>query len=93
MQYYVYILTNKTNKVLYIGVTNNLERRICEHKAGIVEGFTQKYNVKKLVYYETTTDVNVAIEREKSLKKWARVKKEFLIRQQNPYWRDLSENF
>ena len=93
MQYYVYILTNKGNRVLYVGVTNNLERRIHEHKAGIVEGFTQKYNVKKLVYYETTTDVNVAIEREKVLKKWARAKKEFLIRQQNPYWRDLSEDF
>lgn len=93
MQYYVYILTNKGNRVLYVGVTNNLERRIHEHKEKLVDGFTRKYNVDKLVYYETTSDVREAIEREKVLKKWARVKKEFLIEKCNPSWQDLSENF
>ena len=93
MQYYVYILTNKGNRVLYVGVTNNLERRIHEHKEKLIEGFTKKYNVDKLVYYEATTDVKAAIEREKVLKKWARAKKEFLIKQQNPFWQDLSEKF
>lgn len=90
MQYYVYILTNKSNKVLYIGVTNNLKRRIYEHKEKIFEGFTAKYNVDKLIYYELTGDIKVAIEREKILKKWARKKKEWLIEQHNPLWQDLS---
>ena len=67
-QYYVYILTNKTNEVLYIGVTNNLVRRIFEHKNKLVEGFTKKYNLSKLVYYEVTNDINSALEREKQLK-------------------------
>ena len=67
-QYYVYILTKKTNKVLYIGVTNNLVRRIFEHKNKLVEGFTKKYNLSKLVYYEVTNDINSALEREKQLK-------------------------
>ena len=67
-QYYVYILTNKTNKVLYIGVTNNLVRRIFEHKNKLVEGFTKKYNLSKLVYYEVTNDIYSALEREKQLK-------------------------
>ena len=66
-QYYVYILTNKSNKVLYIGVTNNLERRIFEHKNKLVDGFTKKYNLNKLVYYETTKNIDGAIEREKQL--------------------------
>ena len=66
--YYVYILTNQGNTVLYIGVTNNLERRIYEHKNKLIDGFTKRYNVNKLVYYETTTDVKAAIEREKTLK-------------------------
>ena len=93
MQYYVYILTNKSNRVLYIGVTNNLPRRVYEHKEGLIEGFTSKYNINKLVYYENTVDIKVAIEREKTLKKWARKKKEWLIEQYNPDWRDLSLDF
>lgn len=70
--YYVYILTNKTNKVLYIGVTNDLLRRVNEHKQKIVRGFTSKYNVNKLVYYEYTDDIWSALEREKQLKNWKR---------------------
>ncbi len=93
MQYYVYILANKTNTVLYVGVTNNLSRRIYEHKEKLIEGFTQKYNVDKLIYYEVTTDVNAAIAREKVLKKWSRKKKEWLIELNNPSWKDLSLEF
>ncbi len=89
--YYVYIITNKNNTVLYTGVTNNLERRMYEHKNKIVKGFTQKYNLYKLVYYETTTDVNIAIAREKSIKNLLRVKKESLINSMNPGWKDLME--
>ena len=91
MQYYVYIMTNKTNSTLYIGVTNNLKRRIYEHKEKLIDGFTKKYNITKLVYYEYTNDVKVAIEREKTLKKWARVKKCNLVELKNPNWLDLSE--
>jgi putative endonuclease len=69
-QYYIYIITNKSNKVIYIGVTNNLERRIFEHKNKLVEGFTKKYNLTKLVYYKATDDVESAIRREKQLKNW-----------------------
>ena len=71
-QYYVYILTNKTNKVLYIGVTNNLIRRMYEHKNKLVDGFTKKYNLMKLVHFETTTDIHSALVREKQLKNWHR---------------------
>jgi putative endonuclease len=71
-QYTIYIITNKSNKVIYIGVTNNLERRIIEHKNKLVEGFTKKYNLTKLVYYEATDDVESAIRREKQLKNWHR---------------------
>jgi putative endonuclease len=92
-QYYVYILTNKTNKVLYIGVTNNLVRRIFEHKNKSVEGFTKKYNLSKLVYYEVTNDIYSALEREKQLKNWHRDWKINLINNFNPVWADLSENF
>ena len=91
--YYVYILTNWNNRVMYIGVTNDLERRIYEHKNKIIEGFTKKYNVNKLVYYEQTTDVEAAIEREKQLKGWKREKKNNLVETINPEWRDLSEDF
>lgn len=87
--YYIYILSNKSNSTLYIGVTNNLERRIAEHRAGIVPGFTQKYNCTKLVYYEQYSDVNQAIEREKQLKKWSRAKKDSLIDMMNPERKDL----
>jgi len=88
-QYYVYILTNKNNKVLYIGVTNDLERRIFEHKNKLVEGFTKKYNLNKLIYYEMTEDINSAIEREKQLKNWHRDWKINLIKSFNPMWKDL----
>ncbi|HNV97447.1 MAG TPA: GIY-YIG nuclease family protein [bacterium] len=87
--YYVYILTNKTNKVLYIGVTNDLLRRVNEHKKKIVRGFTSKYNVNKLVYYEYTNDVWSALEREKQLKNWKRSWKIDLINSFNSEWRDL----
>ena len=90
--YYVYMLTNVTNSVLYIGVTNNLIRRIYEPKNKIVEGFTKKYNLFKLVYFETTADVVSAIEREKQLKKWSRIKKEKLINVFNPEWLDLYDS-
>ncbi len=89
--YYVYILSNWDDSVLYIGVTSNLPRRLYEHKSGLVEGFTKKYNVHKLVYFESTTDAYSAIAREKQLKKWRREKKNNLIAMQNPQWNDLSE--
>ena len=89
--YNVYILSNWNNHVLYIGVTNNLMRRLYEHKNDFVEGFTKKYRVHKLVYYEEYSDVKDAIQREKQLKKWNRIKKENLIQQLNPTWKDLSE--
>lgn len=76
---------------MYIGVTNNLVRRIYEHKIKLVEGFTEKYNVNKLVYYENTSDVEVAISREKQLKNWRKEKKIFLIEKFNPEWKDLYE--
>ena len=87
------ILSNLTNSTLYVGMTNNLIRRLDEHKSGVVEGFTKKYKVHKLVYFESTSDINSAIEREKQLKLWSRKKKEFLINLNNPTWRDLSEDF
>jgi len=92
-QYFVYILTNKSNKVLYIGVTNNLERRMYEHRNEMIDGFTKKYNLTKLVYFEETSDVKSAIEREKQLKNWHRDWKISLINQVNPNWDDLSEGF
>ena len=91
--YYVYILTNWNNKVMYIGVTSNLERRVYEHKHKIVEGFTQKYNVNKLVYFEETRDVLSAIEREKTIKKWRREKKNALVLKANEQWKDLSDGW
>ena len=92
-QYYVYILTNKSNNVLYIGVTNDLIRRIFEHKNKLVEGFTKKYNLRKLVYYEATDDIESAINREKQLKNWHRDWKINLVDQFNPDWKDLSDDF
>ena len=91
--YYVYILSNWNDSVLYIGVTNNLIRRLYEHKNHLVKGFTQKYNVHKLVYYEVTGDVRVALEREKQLKGWTRIKKNQLIATENPEWLDLSASW
>ena len=88
--YYVYMLSNWCDTVLYIGVTNNLQRRLYEHKNHLVKGFTQKYSVHKLVYFETTGDVRVALEREKELKGWTRAKKNALVSKDNPNWLDLS---
>lgn len=87
--YYVYILASKRNGTLYIGVTNDLVRRVYEHKQGLVEGFTKKYNVKQLVFFEETNDVESAITREKQMKKWNRQWKIELIEKQNPEWKDL----
>jgi len=89
-QYWVYILTNH-RRVLYIGVTGNLARRVYEHRNKLVEGFTSKYNVSELVYYEPTNDIQLAIEREKQLKGWSRAKKLALVNSFNPGWRDLSD--
>jgi putative endonuclease len=88
-QYFVYILTNVHNSVLYIGVTGDLERRMFEHKKKMVEGFTKRYNLKKLVYYEETSDVQSALAREKQLKNWRRDWKIKLIDGFNPEWKDL----
>ena len=91
--YFVYILSNWDDSVLYIGVTSNLPRRLYEHRNGLVDGFTQKYNVHKLVYFENTNDVYSAISRERQLKNWSRSKKNILIQKQNPQWRDLSQDW
>jgi putative endonuclease len=91
-QYYLYFLASKT-KVLYIGVTNNLERRLYEHKHKIVKGFTSKYNVNRLVYYEVYSDIRYAIAREKQLKAGPRRKKVELIEKENKDWRDLTEDW
>ena len=88
--YYVYILANKTNAVVCIGVTNDLMRRLWEHRNDMADGFTKQYHVHKLVYYESTTDVNEAIAREKQLKGWRRAKKNDLIESANPAWQDLA---
>ena len=89
-EYYVYILTNWNNCVMYIGVTNNLERRLYEHRMGLNEGFSKKYRTHKLVYFEKTNDVSAAITREKQLKKWSRAKKAQLVTATNPDWKDLA---
>ena len=88
----VYIMTNYSETTFYIGVTSNLPRRILEHKNKVVEGFTQKYNVNKLVYYEITDSIEVAINREKQLKRWHREWKINLIKEMNPQFKDLSED-
>ena len=87
--YYVYILTNKENKVLYTGVTNNLKRRVYEHKTKLVEGFTKRYNIVKLVYYEFSSDIEGAISRGKQIKGGSRAKKIALVDSMNAEWRDL----
>lgn len=89
---YVYILTNKINTVFYIGVTSNLIKRIYQHKNKLVEGFSKKYNLNKLVYYEILDDIKSAIEREKQLKRWHRNWKENLIKKINPEFTDLYAN-
>jgi len=87
--YYIYVLASKRNGTVYIGVTNDLQKRIWEHKNKIIKGFTEKYLVDKLVYYEATPDINSAIQREKQLKSWNRKWKLELIEQENPCWKDL----
>ncbi|MCL2675450.1 MAG: GIY-YIG nuclease family protein [Firmicutes bacterium] len=91
--YYVYILTNWNNKVLYIGMTNDLERRMYEHKNKLVDGFTKKYNVNKLVYFDSSANVNDAIQWEKQLKGRLRKRKDDLVASVNPKWEDLSEGW
>ena len=88
--YFVYLLSNWNHNVLYVGVTNDLRRRVIEHKQGLVPGFTQKYKCNCLVYYESTPYVNNALEREKEIKKWRREKKDALVESFNPEWLDLS---
>ncbi len=90
--YYVYIMTNQSG-TLYIGITNNLIRRVYEHKNKLVDGFTKKYNINRLVYFEETTDVYSAIAREKQIKGWVRKKKIELIKTTNPKFKDLSEDW
>jgi len=90
-QYYVYIMTNKNNSILYTGVTNDLKRRVFEHKNKLVEGFTKKYNIGKLVFYEVYDDINNAIAREKQIKGGSRAKKIALIEEMNNTWSDLYE--
>jgi putative endonuclease len=88
-RFYIYIMTNKVNTVLYTGFTNNLVRRVYEHKEKIIEGFTKKYNINKLVYYEIFSDARNAIIREKQIKAGSRKKKLDLINNMNPEWKDL----
>jgi putative endonuclease len=88
-EYFIYLMTNKNNKVIYTGVTNNLKRRVCEHKEKMVEGFTKRYNVNKLVYFEVTNDIYSAIQREKQIKAGSRQKKIDLINSINKEWKDL----
>ncbi len=90
--YYVYILASQKNGTLYIGVTSDLRRRVYEHKNDLIPGFTQEYQVHKLIYFEIHSDVNQAILREKRLKKWKRQWKIELIEKSNPEWKDLYEN-
>ena len=90
--YYVYIMASESGR-LYTGVTNNLERRVAEHKSGTNEGFSKKYRTKKLVYYDSTPDVRSAIAREKQIKGWLRSKKKALIENMNPHWKDLAREW
>jgi len=91
-EYYVYILTNRSG-TLYVGITNNLLRRLYEHKHKLISGFTERYNIDRLVHYEHTPDVRAAIAREKQIKGWLRVKKVALIEEHNRDWKDLSEGW
>ena len=88
-RYYVYILTNWNHKLLYVGITNNIQRRLYEHQQGLNEGFTKRYSIHKLVYVEECGDVLQAIAREKQIKGWTRQKKNELIETNNPFWREL----
>ncbi len=87
--YYVYILTNKLHTTLYVGVTSDVARRAWEHREGFAKGFSKKYNLKKLVYVEAHNDIQIALEREKKIKRWKRAWKEDLIKTTNPDWLDL----
>lgn len=87
--FFVYILTSYNGNAMYIGVTNHLVRRVFEHKSGLIEGFTKRYRVYKLVYYEQFEDVRFALEREKQLKKWSRAKKNALVETVNPEWKEI----
>ena len=89
--FYVYIVASSSG-TLYIGVTNNIIRRVVEHRDGLIKGFSKKYSCHKLVYYEYHKYINNALEREKELKKWRREKKENLIRDMNPHWNNLYQN-
>jgi len=91
-QYYVYIMTNKSG-TLYVGVINNIKKRVYEHKNKLVEGFTKKYNINKLLYFETFGDIYSAITREKTIKGWLREKKIEFVRTTNPDWTDLSQDW
>jgi putative endonuclease len=91
-QYYIYLITNKYNTVLYTGVTSDLIKRIYEHKEKLIDGFTKKYNVNKLVYYEIFSDINNAITREKQIKAGSRQKKIDLVNSVNPEWLDLYDD-
>ena len=88
--YYVCLLTNRNDRVMYVGVTNDPKRRLYEHQNKLMKGFTEKYNVSKLVYFEQTDDILSALAREKEIKKWRREKKNILVMQLNPDWDDLS---
>jgi len=92
-QYYLYILSNKFNRTLYLGVTNDLERRMFEHKHKIIDGFTKQYGLDKLMYFEVYQYINDAIRREKNMKKWKRQWKINLIEKDNPNWSDLSKDW
>lgn len=89
-EYYVYIMTNRSG-TLYTGMTSNLKRRVYEHKEKLISGFTKKYNIDRLVWYDVTTDVKAAIAYEKKIKGWLRKKKIKLIESKNPEWNDLAE--
>ncbi len=91
-EFYIYLMTNMHNTVLYTGVTSDLKRRVYEHKEKLVEGFTKKYRVSKLVYYEMAADAQTAVSREKQLKSGSRQKKVALIERMNPLWHDLYDN-
>ena len=91
-EFFIYIMTNWNSSVMYIGMTNNIKRRVYEHKNHMVEGFTKRYNVNKLVYFEITGSVESAILREKEIKKWRREKKDKLVWSSNPDWNDLSDD-
>ena len=90
LYFFVYIMTNEWNKVFYVGITNDIARRVWEHREGAVEGFTEKYNLTKLVYYEEAEDALSTIAREKKIKGWLRIKKVALIEAYNPEWNDLA---